>query len=76
MKVKNTFNIITQSHSQVTFSCKTFQSVLCTYKHIDIGTSRCGAVEMNPTTIHEYEGSIPGLAWWVRDLALCELWCR
>ena len=30
----------------------------------------------NPTRNHEISGLIPGLAQWVKDLALLELWCR
>ena len=39
-------------------------------KIIQLWTSRCGSGEMNLTSIHEDEGSIPGIAQWVKDPAL------
>ena len=40
-----------------------------TYKCI-FRSFRRGAVEMNPVRNHELDSSIPGLAEWVKDLAL------
>ena len=34
------------------------------------GSSCCGSAETNPTSNHKDEGLIPGLAQWVKNLAL------
>ena len=39
------------------------------YLKMFVGCSYCGEAEMNPTSIHEDENLIPGLAQWVRDLS-------
>ena len=41
-------------------------------KNIYLWSSRCGTAEMNPISIHEDVGSIPGLAQWIGDVVL--LW--
>ena len=35
------------------------------------GSSHCGSMVTNPTSIHEEAGLIPGLAQWVKDIWHC-----
>ena len=44
-------------------------------KMSSIGSSHCGAEEMNPTNIHKDAGLIPSLTM-LRIWHCCELWCR
>ena len=39
-------------------------------KRMPLRSSRCGAVETNPTRNHKIVGSIPDLAQWVKDPAM------
>ena len=41
----------------------------------ELKSFHCGIAETNPTSIHEYMGSVPGLSHWVGDPG-SELWCR
>ena len=50
---------------QMLFCCRT-----STASRIQSQSSHCGALKMNLTRKHEVAGSIPGLAQWVKDLAL------
>ena len=42
----------------------------CLIKMLSLGSSPCGSAVINPTGIHEDEGSIPGLTQWAKDPVL------
>ena len=44
--------------------------IILTILRVHLGSSRCATAEMNLTSIPEVAGSIPGLAWWVKNPAL------
>ena len=44
--------------------------ILGEIKNVKAWSSCLGTAETNPTRYHEVAGSIPGLAQWVKDLAL------
>ena len=47
-----------------------------TIKNDQSRRSRCDSAAMNPTSIREDAGLIPGPEEWVKDLVLLWLWCR
>ena len=51
----------------------------CEFKTCHFGSSRCGAVERNPTRNHEVVGLIPCLDQWVKGSGVavsCSIGCR
>ena len=58
-------SLVAQQAKVLSLLCLGGRSLLLPPRH-----SHCVSVVMNPTSIHEDVGSIPGLAWWVKDLVL------
>ena len=60
-----------QSNPEEQKPSRKLQATLQSHNNQDsVGSSCRGAAEMNPTRNHEVMGLIPGLAQWVKDLAL------
>ena len=61
-----------QHMTELSLHTPAFQNILggmeAGFKRSGAGSSCCGTVETNPTSIHEDVGSIPGLVPWVWEL--------
>ena len=51
----------------ITAPCKKFTQIAKHKENKNLRSSRCGAVETNPTSNHEVADLIPGLSQWVKD---------
>ena len=67
------FTIKTRIHTvlnQGFFWQDRISGTLGTKKMLDMGVPCCGSAVMNPTSIHEDSGAIPGLTQWFKDQVL------
>ena len=64
--IVNEFQVISEKQSYVNLN----YYLMIDFRNVIIGSSYCGSVVTNLTSIHEDMGSIPGPAQWVKDLAL------